>query len=58
MFPSQFQTQIVTKSMESEWVNKALRRFLHNHGNIATEGSPTSGLCPTLTLWEKLSNNE
>ena len=22
--------------------------FLHNHGNIATEGSPKSGLCPTL----------
>ena len=26
----------------------ALRRFLHNHGNIATEGSPKPGLCPTL----------
>ena len=26
----------------------ALRRLLHNHGNIATEGNPKSGLCPTL----------
>ena len=26
----------------------ALRRLLHNHGNIATEGSPKPGLCPTL----------
>ena len=25
-----------------------LRRFLHNHGNIATDGSPKPGLCPTL----------
>ena len=25
-------------------VNIALRRFLHNHGNIATKGSPKSGL--------------
>ena len=30
------------------WVNIALRRFLHYHGNIATEGSPKPGLCPTL----------
>ena len=29
-------------------MNIALRRFLHNHGNIATEGSPKPGLCPTL----------
>ena len=29
-------------------MNNALRRFLHNHGNIATEGSPKPGLCPTL----------
>ena len=27
----------------------ALRCFLHNHGNITTEGSPKPGLCPTLT---------
>ena len=33
----------ITKSM-----NIALRRFLHNHGNIATERSPKPGLCPTL----------
>ena len=33
-----------------EYVNIALRRFLHNHGNIATEGSPKPGLCPTLIL--------
>ena len=31
-------------------VNIALRCFLHNHGNIATEGSPKPGLCPTLIL--------
>ena len=31
-------------------MNIALRRFLHNHGNIATEGSPEPGLCPTLIL--------
>ena len=29
-------------------MNIALRRFLHNHGNIATEGSPKPGLYPTL----------
>ena len=29
-------------------MNIALRRFLHNHGNIATEGRPKLGLCPTL----------
>ena len=26
----------------------ALRRFLNNHDNIAKEGSPKPGLCPTL----------
>ena len=30
------------------YMNIALRRFLHNHDNIATEGSPTPGLCSTL----------
>ena len=30
------------------YINIALRRFLHNHGNIATEGSPKVRLCPTL----------
>ena len=29
-------------------VNIALRRFLHNHGNIATEVSPKPGLCPII----------
>ena len=29
-------------------MNIASRRFLHNHGNIATERSPKPGLCPTL----------
>ena len=29
-------------------VNIVLCRFLHNHGNIATEGTPKPGLCPTL----------
>ena len=33
-------------------INIALQCFLHNHGNIATEGSPKPGLCPTL-----ISNN-
>ena len=28
--------------------NIALRRFLHNHGNIATVENPKPGLCPTL----------
>ena len=32
-------------------VNIVLRRFLHNHGNIATEGSPKSGLYLTLIEW-------
>ena len=31
----------------SEWVTIVLRRFLHNHGKIATEGSLKPGLCPT-----------
>ena len=31
-----------------ENMNIALRRFLHYLGNIATEGSPKPGLCPTL----------
>ena len=30
-------------------MNIALSRFLYNHGNIATEGSPKPGLCPTLS---------
>ena len=30
------------------YMNIALRCFLHNHGDIATEGSPKPGLCPTL----------
>ena len=29
-------------------MNIALRRFLHTHGNIATEGSPKPGLCHIL----------
>ena len=31
-----------------EDMNIALRRFLHNHGNIATERSMKPGLCPTI----------
>ena len=31
-----------------ENMNIASRRFLHNHGNIATEGSPKPGLCRAL----------
>ena len=34
-----------------EWVNIVLRRFLHNHGDIAIEGSPKLVLCPTLIEW-------
>ena len=30
-----------------QWVNIALRRFWHNHGSIATEGSLKSAPCPT-----------
>ena len=33
-----------------KYMNIALRRFLYNHGNIATKGSPEPGLCPTL-IW-------
>ena len=29
-------------------MNVDLRRFLHNHGDIATEENPKLGLCPTL----------
>ena len=29
-------------------VSSDLSRFLHNHGNITTERSTKSGLCPTL----------
>ena len=32
----------------SAFMNIALRRFLHNHSNIATEGSPKTRLCHTL----------
>ena len=35
--------------LETQWiVNIAFRWFLHNHGNIATDGSPKPDLCPTL----------
>ena len=33
-------------------MNIALRRLLHNHGKLATDGSPKPGLCPTLILNE------
>ena len=37
------------KSTEDyEWLTIAVRRFLHNHGNIATEWSLKSGLCPRI----------
>ena len=32
----------------SSYMNIARCRFLHNHGNIATEGGPKPILCPTL----------
>ena len=32
----------------------ALLRFLHNRGNIATEGSPKSRLCRTIIEWQGL----
>ena len=38
------------KNGYSKYVNIALLRFLHDHDNIATEGSPKPGLCPTL-IW-------
>ena len=31
-------------------MNIALRRFLHNYANIATEGRLKTGLCPTIIL--------
>ena len=40
----------VSPTLDHMNMNIALRRFLHNHGNIATEGSPKPGLCPTLIL--------
>ena len=36
------------KQARGECVNSALQQ---NHGNIATEGSPKPGLCPTLFEW-------
>ena len=41
----------VNVSLPLSRVNIALRRFLHNHGNIATERSPKSGPCPTVIAW-------
>ena len=41
-------TRVKLSGWVSEWMNIALVRFLHNHGNILTEGSQKSGLCPTL----------
>ena len=38
-------------STERAQVNMALRCFPHKHGNIATEGNPNSGLCPTHIEW-------
>ena len=35
----------------SSWCYICLRRFLHNQGNIATEGSPKSGLYSSLIEW-------
>ena len=37
--------------LRCEWVDIALRCFLHNHHIIATEGSPKPGLCPSLIEW-------
>ena len=43
-----YRHQILTSKVDPHAVtmniNIALRRFLHNHGNIETEGSPKSGL--------------
>ena len=38
-------------SLQTCVVNIALRRFLHNDGNIATDWSLKSELCPTLIEW-------
>ena len=47
-----FITELKTKIdvIPGIYINIALRRFLHNHGNIAPEGSPKPGLRPTLIL--------
>ena len=42
------QVKYDTNQITVNIVNIASRRFLHNHGDFATEGSPKSGLCPTL----------
>ena len=45
MYASDWLTDELTVS---EYI--ALRRFLHNRDNIATEGSPKPKICPTLIL--------
>ena len=35
-------------------MNIALSCFMHNHGNIATEGSSKPGLCPSYSYFESL----
>ena len=34
-----------------KWVNITLRRFVHKHGNVATEWILKLGLCPTVIEW-------
>ena len=41
----------VQKNSAQVWANIASIWFLLNHGNIATEESPKSELCPTLIKW-------
>ena len=43
-----FKMCILVFCLFGKWVNIALRRFPHNHGNSATEGNPKPGLCSTL----------
>ena len=38
-------------------MNIALRRFLHNHGNIVAARSPKPGLCPTLIFQSVLHDS-
>ena len=43
--PSTLPLGHVKNGAEFVYMNIALHRFLHNHGDIATEGSPKPGLC-------------
>ena len=42
----------------TERVNIVLRRFLHNHDNSATEGSPKLKICPSMTSRVLCTHND